>query len=539
MKAQGMLGALALALAACGGGGGTGGGPPPPVSLPSVDTAPVPAADPGSALPANWQYGGILEIYVRGYQDSDGDGVGDLAGVTQRLDYVRDLGVSAIWLMPITQSQDHDHGYAVSNYREVETQYGSLADLDTLVAQAHARGLGIILDYVMNHSAQTHPAFVNSSNAASNAFRDWYVWSSAHPTGWSIYGGDPWRSASTGWYFAPFSATMPDFNLRNAPTVAWHKDNLRFWLNRGVDGFRFDAVGNLFENGPGAWEAQPENYALMGDVRALVGGYANRYMVCEAPADPLGFGAGAACASAFAFGHHTDVVNAAKGQTGAVAALATYFAAVPASMATMVSNHDSFAGARLWDQLGGDVARYKLAAATYLLQPGVPFIYYGEEIGMSGAASLSGDAALRTPMSWTANPANAGFSSATPFRALSANAATNNVATEQGDPNALLNFYRSMLALRRAHASLARGSMDGASASGAVLSYRRTLGAEQTLVIVNYGSASAAASLSGLTANASYLAQWPSGVGDVTASGSGDASVVAPAQTVLVFLRAP
>ncbi|MES1201197.1 MAG: alpha-amylase family glycosyl hydrolase [Pseudomonadota bacterium] len=543
MKARWIILAAALAaLSACGGGGGGGGGggsTTPPPSLPSFDVSAVAAADPGTTLPANWQYGGFLEIYVRGYQDSNGDGVGDLAGLTSRLDYIRDLGVSGIWLMPITQSQDHDHGYAVSDYRAVETQYGTLADLDTFVTQAHARGLGVILDYVMNHSASAHPAFVNSSNATTNAYRDWYVWSATHPSGWSVYGGDPWRASTTGYYYAPFSSSMPDFNLRNAPTVNWHKDNLRFWLNRGVDGFRFDAVGNLFENGPNAWEAQPENYTLMGDVRALVGGYANRYMVCEAPADPFGFAANSACGSAFAFGHHTDIINAAKGQSTTVAALATYFATAPAAMATMAANHDSFAGARLWDQFGGDVARYKLAAATYLLQPGVPFIYYGEELGMSGGAGLSGDAALRTPMSWTANTTNAGFSTTTPFRALSGNVATNNVAGEQGDANSLLSFYRAMLALRRAHPSLARGTMDGAAASGTLLSYRRTFGGEQTLVVINYGASSITANLTGLTATATYAAQWPSGGSDVTASGGGAATVLAPAESVMVFLRTP
>jgi hypothetical protein len=291
-----------FALSAC------GGDPAKPAStLPSFETSTVAAQDPGSTLPANWQSGVFMEIYVRGFKDSDGDGIGDLKGLTQSLDYLKDLGVSGIWLMPVSKSQDHDHGYAVTDYRDIETQYGSLADFDELLAQAHARGIGVIVDYVMNHSAAQHPAFVNSKDSAGNAYRGWYLWQSTEPSGWSIYGNDPWYSAGTGYYFAGFWDQMPDFDLTNAQVVAYHHDSMRFWLNRGVDGFRFDAVGNLVENGPSAWERQPQNYVLMNDVRRMLDGYAGRYMVCEAPGDPIGFASATACASAFAFGHSGDI----------------------------------------------------------------------------------------------------------------------------------------------------------------------------------------------------------------------------------------
>ena len=519
-----------LVLAACGGGGGSEG--TAPSTLPSVDKSSVAAADPGSTLPANWQSGVFMEIYVRGFRDSNGDGIGDLKGLTQSLDYLKDLGVSGIWLMPVTQSQDHDHGYAVTDYRGIETQYGSLADFDELVAQAHARGIGVIVDYVMNHSAAQHPAFVNARADAGNAFRNWYLWQSTKPTGWSIYGNDPWYSGGTGYYFAGFWDQMPDFNLTNAEVVAFHHDNLRFWLNRGVDGFRFDAVGNLVENGPAAWEAQPQNYVLMKDVRTMLDGYAKRYMVCEAPADPAGFGASTACGSAFAFGHQGDIVNAAKGSTAAVKAVADYFVSAPSTMATMVSNHDAFAGQRLFDQVGGNLAQYKLAAATYLLQPGTPFIYYGEEIGMSGATSLSGDPKLRTPMSWTAG---GGFTTGTPFRAASGNVATNNVATQSSDPNSLLAWYKGLIALRRAYPSLARGSYEAASASGSVMSFQRVLGSERMVVVVNYGASAAAVSLTNLPANAVLAAVMPSGASGVNADASGNAMANVPAQSVVIY----
>jgi alpha-amylase len=519
-----------LVLSACGGGGGDT--TPKPTELPSVDKRSVAAADPGSTLPANWQSGVFMEVYVRGFKDSNGDGIGDLKGLTQSLDYLKDLGVSGIWLMPVTQSQDHDHGYAVTDYRNIETQYGSLADFDELVAQAHARGIGVIVDYVMNHSAAQHPAFINSKADAGNAYRSWYVWQTTKPGGWSIYGNDPWYASGNGYYFAGFWDQMPDFNLTNAEVVGFHHDNLRFWLNRGVDGFRFDAVGNLVENGPAAWEKQPQNYTLMNDVRKLLDTYDKRYMVCEAPADPNGFGSSTACGSAFAFGHSGDVVNAAKGSTSAIKTAADYFLTAPAGMATMVSNHDAFAGQRLFDQVNGNLAQYKLAAATYLLQPGTPFIYYGEEIGMSGAASLSGDPKLRTPMSWTAS---GGFTTGTPFRAPSGNVATYNVAAQTADPNSLLAWYKGLIALRRAHPSLARGTYEASSVSGSVMSFQRVLGSERTVVVINYGTSAAAVSLGSLPANAVLTAVMPSGGSGVNADASGNALVNVPAQGVAVF----
>jgi glycosidase len=490
----------ALALAACGGGGGSAPVVVPPPndtpSLPEVVTTPVPTADPGSVLPAGWEHGAVMEIYVRGYQDSDGDGVGDLKGLIGRLDYLQDLGVKGLWLMPVTASQDHDHGYAVTDYRSVEPQYGGLADLDELLKQAHARGIGVMLDYVMNHSAGLHPAFVNSRDSATNTYRDWYVWQATAPAGWSVFGGNPWRTTTTGAYYAPFWDQMPDFKLTNPTVVAWHHDNLRFWLNRGVDGFRFDAVGNLVENGSSQWQNQPQNYTLMQGVRSLLDGYAQRSMVCEAPDDPQGFGASTACGGAFAFGLQYDLVSAAKGDASALARVAAYHQTAPAGMASFLSNHDSFAGQRLWDQLNGNQAQYKLAAAMNLLLPGRRFIYYGEEVGMGGNASLGGDWALRTPMSWSAD--KAGFTTGTPFRALSANVATQNQQAEQTNTTGILAFYKAMLALRNTRPSIAQGSYDAPQVSGNTVAWLRTQGSERTLVVVNTGATAASVAVAQL-----------------------------------------
>jgi glycosidase len=493
---------------------------------PAPDVSHVTAADPGTTPPAAWAQGPFMEIYVRGYQDSDGDGQGDLRGLIQRLDYLKDLGITGLWLMPVTQSEDHDHGYAVEDERAVERDYGSLADLDELLRQAHARGMGVILDYVMNHSAYTNPLFTASSREATDPFRDWYVWSASHPAGWSIYGKDPWYTASTGFYFAGFWDQMPDFNLKNAAVVEYHHDNLRFWLNRGVDGFRFDAVGNLVENGPTAWENQPADYALMRAVNTLVGGYARRFMVCEDPADPTGMGAPTACGSAFAFGHNYDIAAAAVGGAAVdVAKVGGYFTRALPQLATLISNHDSFAGNRLWNQVAGDPARYKLAAATYLLQPGVPFIYYGEEIGMSAGAGLTGDWALRSPMSWTGGPGPGGFTTGTPFRAPAANAATQNVAAEVGVPGSLHTFYREVIALRKAWPMLATGSYDDPQVSGSTLAFGRTLGTAHALVVLNYGFAPAQVTVQRLPAGATLTARYPPGTPEVTVAGTGAATI--------------
>jgi alpha-amylase len=523
-----------VGLAACGGGGGTAADTAPVAGGPAVDVSPVAAADPGSRLPAGWQQGAFMQIFVRSYKDSDGDGVGDLRGLIGQLDYLRDLGVSGLWLMPVMPSQDRDHGYAVSDYRSIEAQYGSLSDLDELLRQAHARGIGVILDYVINHSAAEHPLFANARLAGGNPYRDWYVWQGIKPSGWSIYGSDPWRGGTGNHYFAPFWDQMPDFNLLNPKVAAWHHDNLRFWLNRGVDGFRFDAVGHLVENGASAWENQPQNYTLLRDARQVVNGYAQRFLVCEGPSDPRGYSA--ACGSAFAFGHQSNILNAARGDAAAVQEVASFHNTAPAGISTMLSNHDSFAGQRVHDQLGGNLARYRLAAAIYLLQPGTPFIYYGEEIGLAGGgASLSGDPKLRTPMSWTGSTATAGFTTGTPYRSLSANVATANVAAQLNDPASLLSFYKTLLALRKSQPALASGSYDAAAVSGSVMSFERRLGGERVLVVINYGSSVATVALGNLPAAAALSDAYPGGGADLVADANGQASLDIGALTLRVF----
>jgi glycosidase len=523
---------LSMALAAC--GGGAAGEAAVPAPLPSVDVSTVAQADAGSSLPNGWQNGAFMEIFVRAYQDSDGDGVGDLRGLTQRLDYLQELGVKGLWLMPVTRSEDHDHGYAVTDFRQIESAYGSLADFDELLRQAHARGIGVIVDYVVNHSAAQNPLFLNSSASKDNPYRAWFVWQDSAPTGWTIFGKNPWNSTPNGAYLSQFSPNMPDFNLLNPVVLSYHQDSLRFWLNRGVDGFRFDAVRHLVENGADAWADQPGSFAVMAQLRGTVQRYANRHMVCEATGREEEWATDATCGSAFAFVHAQDIVSAARGHAAAITSIANYFKTAPASMATMVSNHDLFAGERLWDQVGGNLAQYRLAAATYLLQPGTPFIYYGEEIGMAAGSGLSGDAKLRTPMSWSGG-ANAGFSAGQPFRALSGNAASQNVANQRGDPNSLFAFYKAMLGLRNSLPSIARGSYEDAFVSGSTLVFQRSLGGERTLVLINYGAGPATVSIPGLTPRSGWRAAYPA-TAALTADAQGKLEVTLAAQSIQVLV---
>lgn len=525
-----------------------------------IDISAVAMQDRGSNLQEGWQHGAFIEIFVRGYKDSNGDGIGDLKGLTQKLDYLKNLGVKGIWLMPITASADHDHGYATTDFRAVETAYGSMADFDELLKEAHARGIGVIIDYVLNHSAATHPLFVQSQSSPTNRYRDWYVWRkpvesvgaglesvATVPLGWDIWGKNPWIfngdaekddvGKSDAAYFATFGFHMPDFNMRNADVVNYHKDSLRFWLNRGIDGFRLDAVPHLVENNAIDWNDQPESRALTHDYADLIRSYKHRHVVCEATANPIVYGAPDVCGSAFAFGHERSIIAAVKSNgrdATAMNKVANYFTTAPLTMATMLSNHDIFAGQRLWDQLRGDINQYKLAAATYLLQPGTPFIYYGEEIGMGGVINLKADDPLRTPMSWTNNIR--GFTSGKPFRPVSPNVAVYNAAAQLKNPHSILAFYKTMLSLRNTLPSIARGSYDAPFVNGGVIGYQRKWGNERTLVLTNYATTSAKVVVRNLAPLGTFKSVFPKAQSAFSSNAAGDAAISLKPQSVMVFL---
>ncbi|RVT87620.1 alpha-amylase family glycosyl hydrolase [Inhella crocodyli] len=497
----------AAALVAC------GSAPQSPALPTPQDLGAVPARPSASTLPADWHQGVFMEVFVRSYQDSDGDGQGDLRGLIQRLDHLQALGVTGLWLMPVTQSADRDHGYATTDFRAIERDYGSLADFDELLREAHQRGIGVIIDYVVNHGSHAHPLFQQAKSGPGNAYRDWFVWADTAPAGWDIWGKFPWYwtgqqpwtwtgevkdmplapAGSREFYFGTFGPHMPDFNLKNPAVVRWHADNLRFWLNRGLDGFRLDAVPHLVEHNAKDWNDQPESRQLTKRFYDLISSYPQRYTVCEATAEPAAYSSESVCGSAFAFGLERAIMDALKGEKPDavqqnVQKIADFFKTRPHRMATMLANHDIFAGQRIWDQLKGDEAKYKLAAASYLLQPGVPFVYYGEEIGMGGQLELPGDGPIRGPMSWDASAPLAGFSSTGQalVRGRSPNASTNNAAAQRADPNSLFHHYRQLIALRKAHPALKRGSYEQVTVSGPVLSFVRRAEGQALRISLNY-----------------------------------------------------
>ena len=505
-----------------------------------LDLSTVVVNDVDSGLAATWaDSASFIEIYLRGYQDSDGDGIGDLQGLISRLDYLQSLGITGVWLMPVTESADNDHGYAVQDYRAIESDYGTMADFETLLDEAHARGIAIIIDYVMNHAASTNPLFLDASTESANDKRDWFVWEDVKPQGWNTFAGDPWRNNGNGWYYGIFSTLMPDFNLRNADVVEYHKNNLRFWLNKGVDGFRFDAVGVLFENDAANWEDQAENHVLLGEAQAIVGGYSKRFLVCESPSDPVAYADNASCGRAFAFQTPGAILNSARNDVVDSTFVNQLNLANTDRMPLILSNHDSFAGDRPWNQLNGDVGDYKLAAASYLLAAQTPFTYYGEEIGMANAAGLSGDHALRTPMSWTSDPNNAGFSAVMPFRELSANVSTNNVQDEEGASGSLLEYYRSLYQLRRSYPLVANGTLDVQSSGGEpVLLVMRSEPGATAVIAINYDSSTRQVVAATALANATFDAVF--GVtGQLIADGGGNLVLNVPARSAVVFYGQP
>jgi glycosidase len=483
---------LAAFLAACGGG-----------SAPS--TAPVPASIQGW-----WNDRVAYEVFVRSFADSDGDGVGDLKGLTAHLDDLNDgnpatttdLGVDAIWLMPIFPSPSY-HGYDVSDHRGVNPQYGTLADFDAFVTAAHQRGIKVILDMVLNHSSSAHPWFVNSMQGAGAARRDWYMWSATDP-GWQspLGGGPPWRASGGAWYYAPFSQGMPDLNLGNAAVEQELVDTMRFWLARGVDGFRLDAVRYFFASGPQGYEQrdQPASHDFLKRIRAaLRRDPPDVLLVAEAWAsqDTVAtyYGQGDEVQLAFAF----DQAAATKSSVsvGVSDALVNSLAVTESTLAgkdrgfdaPFLSNHDQVRVARA---LGGDAGALRVAEATLLALPGTPFLYYGEEIGMQGGAGTL-DQDKRTPMHWTATPPGYGFTtSSTTWWPAATEAAGVDVATQRADAASIWNLYRRLIALRHSTAPLTAGDALRPLVTGAgpgVLAIVRNASGKRVVYLANLAAA--------------------------------------------------
>lgn len=447
------------------------------------------------------------EIFVRSFADSNGDGIGDLAGLTARLDYLNDgnesttsdLGVDAVWLMPIYASPSY-HGYDVTDYRAVNPQYGTLADFDAFVAAAHQRGIRVLLDFVVNHSSDRHPWFIDASGGPSSPRRDHYVWKDTDP-GWRRNNGSsPFYQRGGAYYYAFFCDCMPDLNLANEAVVTELEGSMKFWLARGVDGFRLDAVRYLYESSTGVLLDQPENHEYLRRLRAaLAADYPDTILVAEAwgPLEVQATYTGDDNEAHLAFSFDLAQAIVRTAQSGGAAqvngvlgrAQAAFAGQDRAVEAPFLTNHDQV---RVMRELLGDAAAARVAAATLFAMPGTPFVYYGEELGMRGGPG-SADENKRTPFRWTASAPGFGFTDGVPWFASPENDGVD-VATQRADPGSLWQLYRSLIAQRRARPALIRGdvtrpTVDGGGA-GVLALVRTAPDGDRVLFIANFATTS-------------------------------------------------
>jgi alpha-amylase len=448
----------------------------------NVTTSPTP---PSPGIHAWWDDAVFYEIFVRSFYDSNGDGIGDFNGITRKLDYLQSLGVNALWLMPIYPSPSY-HGYDVTNYFDVNPDYGTLSDFKNLLAAAHQRGMHVILDMVLNHTSSQNPWFVSANSDSQSSYRNWYIWSDTNPGYMGPNGSIPWYQGQQGYYYAIFGAGMPDLNYQN-PDVTTEMDKvISFWLKDvGVDGFRLDAINYLIEEG--------QKQANTPSTHAWLKNFYTAYKADKSDAFTVGevYGADAALDAtytgnqldmAFDFELASGMLNSVNGGSNSAVTSALTFAqqALPNwQFGTFLTNHDQN---RTMSTLSGDVDKAKAAAFMLLTLPGTPFIYYGEEIGMQGEKP---DEDIRLPMQWSAGN-NAGFTTGTPWRAPNADYPQVNVVTEQNDPNSLLSFYRTLITLRNQHPALRDSSLSILSTQNtgifAVLRYK---GNETLLIVAN------------------------------------------------------
>lgn len=409
-----------------------------------------------------WNDAVFYEIFVRSFYDSNNDGIGDFQGIIQKLNYLNDgnpnthtdLGITALWLMPMMASPSY-HGYDVTNYYAVEPDYGTMADFEALLDSAHAHGIKIIIDYVMNHTSNQHPWFTQSANNANN-YRNWYVWSPTNPAFLGPWGQTVWHNYNNSYYYGLFYNGMPDLNYDNAAVKTEMFKVSDFWLNKGVDGFRLDAIKYLDEDGT-VLENTLSSFLLLQEFNASY-----------KKTNPAAFAIGEVWSATssivpyveknrldacFEFGLAGAVLTSVNNKnTEAIKNQIKVVAQAYPSLqyGTFLTNHDQD---RVYTQLGNDTSKMKLAAAQYLTLPGVPFIYYGEEIGMIGSGA---DENKRKPMQWTAGT-NAGFSTHLPWQTLGTNYTTNNVQTLSANKNSIWNYYQKLIQARNENEALKKG----------------------------------------------------------------------------------
>ncbi len=433
----------------------------------------------------------FYEIFVRSFQDSNGDGVGDLQGATERLDYLQALGVGGVWLMPLHPSPSY-HGYDVTDYKEVNPDYGTLSDFKAFLAAAHERGIDVILDLVVNHTSSQHPWFLQAE-AGNPKYRRFYNFSETDP-GWRGLGGPAWHEAPDGsYYLGLFWSEMPDLNYRNPAVMREMEDVARYWLELGVDGFRVDAVQHIIESPTGSVANTPENIAWVGQFEDFIHSVKpDAYLVGETWTDTetiARYFERAGLDYAFNYPLFTALINAVQDRdpAGLEAVLTQDKALYPptARQATFISNHDQIRPGTALGFLRRDEARLKLAAGLLLTLPGTPFIYYGEELGLPNGPG-DADEEKRTPMLWDGSE-NFGFTTGTPWYAFSSDDETLTVAAQAADPDSVLNWYKKLITLRKAHPALLRGTLTLTSPENPeVLEFRRKTKGETVVVFANF-----------------------------------------------------
>jgi alpha-glucosidase len=471
-----------------------------------------------------WQHSVIYEVYPRSFQDSNGDGIGDLNGIVRRLDYLVELGVDAIWISPIFPSPMADFGYDITNYCDIDPIFGTLADFDFLLEESQRRGLKVILDFVPNHTSDQHPWFLESRSSLENPKRSWYLWR-AQPNNWlSNFGGSGWEfdDVTRQYYFHSFLKQQPDLNWRNPEVKEAMLDALRFWLRRGADGFRVDVMWLLvkddqFRNNPpnpGYRPGQPsshrllpvynsdqlETHDLVAQMRAVLDEFPGRVLIGEIylPVQQLMSYYGADLKGA-QLPFNFQLLQCAWSAEALAQSILNYYGALPAGAWPnwVLGNHDQ---PRIATRIGARQAH--VAAMLLLTLPGTLTLYYGEELGMTNVQIPpeqvqdpaeknepglgQGRDPERTPMLWDASP-SAGFTTGSPWLPLGDNHAAINVESLKRDQTSILHLYRRLINLRRTCPTLVDGKLQFVMADQRLLSFQRVGEKERFLVLLNLG----------------------------------------------------
>jgi len=477
-----------------------------------------------------WKHGVIYQIYPRSFKDSNGDGVGDLQGITAKIEYLSSLGIDAIWLSPINPSPDVDFGYDVSDYCAVDPKFGTMDDFNHLLDTAHQYGIHIILDLVLNHTSDQHPWFIDSKKSCDNPYHDWFLWRDGKeggpPNNWrSWFGGKGWEYAPERqqYYFHMFYRQQPDLNWRNNQVRGAMLDVFDFWLQKGVDGFRLDVFNTYFKHidmpdhprklGLRGFDRQkhlydfdqPEMYPLIEEIRSLTDHYSERYLVGEtflsSPEKTATYSSDELLHAAFNFNFLNSKWDAQRFK----AQIKVWDGIMGNNKwpTWVLNNHDNPRSASRYKDNDGD-KKLKAAAVILLTLRGTPFLYYGEEIGMRDIPVrysqikdpigrrywpiFKGRDGCRSPMQWNAEP-HAGFSNSTPWLPVNKNFHSRSVAFQLDDPNSLINVYKTLLRMRKQHTCLHAGEFELIeNANKKVLVYSRSAIDENALIVVNFSS---------------------------------------------------